>query len=86
MICNDYLYYYLKNIQGNVYELQSGSAQPHVYSKDIALLKIPVPSLERQNKIIKSLDEHNKTIESMKSSFKLYKQNASEILNSLLSQ
>lgn len=85
-ICNDYLYYYLKTIQNNIYKLQTGSAQPHVYSKDVALLNIPIPSLERQNMIIKSLNEHNNHIMSTKNSIKLHKQNASEILNSLLFQ
>lgn len=36
--------------------MQTGVAQPHIYSKDIQLLKIPIPSLERQQKIVEYLD------------------------------
>jgi type I restriction-modification system DNA methylase subunit len=54
---NTYLYYYLKSIQLNIYKLQSGAAQPHLYSKNIELLEIPIPTLEIQEEIIKYLDE-----------------------------
>jgi restriction endonuclease S subunit len=51
-INNTYLYYFLKNIQDNIYKLQSGTAQPHIYSKDLQNIKISVPSIERQKEII----------------------------------
>ena len=47
-----FLYYFLKNIQDNIYKLQSGTAQPHIYSKDLQNIKISVPSIERQKEII----------------------------------
>ena len=53
---NDYLYYLLKSIQHKIYKLQTGTAQPHVYSKNLQNIKIPIPSLERQEEIIKYLD------------------------------
>jgi type I restriction enzyme S subunit len=55
-INNTYLYYLLKNIQDKIYKLQTGTAQPHIYSKDLQNIKIPIPSLERQREIIKYLD------------------------------
>ena len=54
---NNYLYYYLKSIQNSIYELQSGAGQPHVYSKDLLNIKIPIPSIEKQEEIVKYLDE-----------------------------
>lgn len=51
-INNTYLYYFLKNIQDNIYKLQTGTAQPHIYSKDLQNIKISVPSIERQKEII----------------------------------
>jgi len=51
-----YCFYWLKNIQLNLYKLQRGSGVPHVYSKDIGLLKIPVPPLPVQQKIVAILD------------------------------
>ena len=56
-ILKDYLYYYLKlSLQGNLFKLQSGAAQPGVNKENIAKLKIPIPSLEKQNKIVEVLD------------------------------
>ncbi len=57
------IYNYLKAIQSEIYRLQRGQAQPHVYPKDIAKIRIPIPPLKTQNKIIKELkivDEHKK--------------------------
>jgi type I restriction enzyme S subunit len=53
---NTYLYYLLKTIQDKIYKLQTGTAQPHIYSKDLQTIKIPIPSLERQQEIVKYLD------------------------------
>jgi len=40
----DFIYYYLKGIQSEIFKLQNGSAQPHVHSKDIKMkIKIPNP-------------------------------------------
>jgi type I restriction enzyme S subunit len=55
-INNTYLYYLLKTIQDKIYKLQTGTAQPHIYSKDLQNIKIPIPSLERQQEIVKYLD------------------------------
>jgi type I restriction enzyme S subunit len=52
-----YLFYYLLFIQNNIYKLQDGASQPHVYSKDLQKLKIPIIPIEKQNKIVKFLDE-----------------------------
>ena len=60
----EYLYYYLKNIQNKIYTLQNGSGQPHVYSSNISKLKIPIPPLEKQQEIVEILDiyeQANKT-------------------------
>ena len=55
-INNTYLYYLLKNIQDKIYKLQTGTAQPHIYSKDLQNIKIPIPSLERQQEAVKYVD------------------------------
>lgn len=60
---NKYLYYYLKNNQDEIYKFQSGTAQPHVYSKNISEMQIPLPPLEIQKEIvskIRILDKANK--------------------------
>jgi len=55
-INNTYLYYLLKTIQDKIYKLQTGTAQPHIYSKDLQNIKIPIPPLEKQQEIVKYLD------------------------------
>ncbi len=52
-----YLYNVLKLIQQNIFYLARGSAQPHVYPSDIQNLKIPLPPLDIQEKIVKECQE-----------------------------
>ena len=42
-INDDYMYYMLLALHNSISELQNGSAQPHVYAKDLEKIKIPVP-------------------------------------------
>lgn len=52
----DFLYFFfltLKIRQKEVFHLQKGSAQPHVYSKDIMKLKLKIPP----NELLKQLEE-----------------------------
>ena len=60
-INNDYLYYMLKNVQTKIYTLQTGTAQPHIYSKDLFDLKIVIPSIERQIEIVEYC-KYNETL------------------------
>ena len=53
-----FVYRYLLAIQPFIYsELARGAAQPHVYSRDLAKLPIPIPPLEEQQRIVAVLDE-----------------------------
>ena len=47
-----YIYHILKLNQENIYKLQRGSAQPHVYASDLSEIPIPIPPIETQNKIV----------------------------------
>jgi hypothetical protein len=54
----DYIYYYLKMVlQEKIYKLQTGTAQPGVNKTHIANLNIPIPPLERQEKIVIQLND-----------------------------
>jgi len=48
-----YAYNVLKVNQNKIFDLARGSAQPHVYPKDIESFKIPLPPLEIQEEIVK---------------------------------
>ena len=52
-----FLFYYLKNIQKNIYNLQTGGSQPHVYSSSVKKLDIPSPSIDTQTDLVKILDD-----------------------------
>jgi restriction endonuclease S subunit/type I restriction-modification system DNA methylase subunit len=65
-INKEYLYYFLKMFQEKIYKLQTGLAQPHVYSKNLEQLKIPIPSLERQQEIVEECEQITKSIDTIK--------------------
>lgn len=52
-----YLYHWLMSIQNKIFELKQGSGIPHVYSRDLGRFEIPIPSMETQEKIVKTLDK-----------------------------
>ncbi|MFT4757830.1 MAG: type I restriction enzyme S subunit [Vicingaceae bacterium] len=47
----------LKTKQKEIYNLQQGAGQPHVYSSDLVKLNIPVPPKEKQTEIINHISE-----------------------------
>lgn len=42
----------LKLQQKDIYRLQTGAVQPHVYAADLQMLNIPVVSIEMQQEIV----------------------------------
>jgi type I restriction-modification system DNA methylase subunit/restriction endonuclease S subunit len=81
---NDYIYYFLKNSQNEIYKLQSGAAQPHVYSKDILTMKISIPSLERQKEIVEYCDYNETLILQLEKEIEINKRQASMLIESVL--
>jgi type I restriction enzyme M protein len=55
-----YIYYFLKYIQEDIYDLARGQAQPHVYPTDLARILIPLPPLDIQEKIVNEIQEVEK--------------------------
>jgi len=41
----------LKLKQNEIYNLQQGAGQPHVYARDLEKINIPIPSLQKQKEI-----------------------------------
>jgi type I restriction enzyme S subunit len=56
IMINEYLWYYLDNNKEQVFKCGRGTAQKAIDIDEFKLIKIPILSLERQNKIIKYLD------------------------------
>lgn len=55
-ILNDYVYYYLKLRQNDIYKLRHGQGVKHIGPKDMEQFIIPVLSFDQQEKIINLLD------------------------------
>ena len=58
-----FLFYLLKSRQEEIYDMQSGGAQPHVYIRDFSDFEIPLPAIEIQQKIVEELDGYQKIID-----------------------
>lgn len=54
------LYYFIKHLQSFIFDLSRGQAQPHVYPDDLKKLKVPLPSIDVQRKIIAEIQEIEK--------------------------
>lgn len=50
------IYLFLKSVQNEIYGLQRGQAQPHVYGDDLSNVKIPLPPLDIQQKIVSEIE------------------------------
>ncbi len=51
-----FVYRFLKTKQKDIYNLQQGGGQPHVYPKDLAKIKIPLPPLSVQKEIVEQIE------------------------------
>ncbi len=65
-----FLYYALRLIQSDIYLLQKGSDQPHVYASDIQYVKVPAVSVPIQKKALAAAHAIEKEIETIESSIK----------------
>ena len=65
-ILTKFIFRYLKVQQKDVYKLQKGMGQPHVYGKDLEKIKIPLPPLEVQKEIVEQIEIKQKAIEAAK--------------------
>ena len=61
-----YLYYFLKNMQDSLHKMKRGGGVPHVRGNEIMELKIPVPSLDEQERLIALLDRFDALTTDMK--------------------
>ena len=78
-ILTKYLYYFLKSKQDKIYSLQKAGGVPHVYSTDIAPLKIPLPFFQFNKKLYESLilteliKELNAELEARRKQYEYYR-------------
>ncbi|MFT4092903.1 MAG: restriction endonuclease subunit S [Niabella sp.] len=75
------IFHFLKSIQNEVYALQRGQAQPHVYAEDLANIKIPLPPLDIQQKIVSEIEVWEKKESKAKEVIRKLREDISEKLN-----
>jgi hypothetical protein len=81
IIDNNYLYYLLKlSLQDTIYKLQTGTAQPHVYSKNLEKIKIPIPSLETQKEVIKKIEKLNEKNKELEKEIEINKNEVTQLM------
>jgi type I restriction-modification system DNA methylase subunit len=83
-IDNNYLYYLLKTFQDKIYMLQTGTAQPHIYSKDLCDFNIPIPSLERQKEIVAYCEFNDALIRKLVMEIEKNKKEAKQFLKNVV--
>lgn len=59
-VMTKYIYECLKSKQEDMYMLQKGAAQPHVYPDDINKIEIPFPPIDIQQKIVDEIEQIEK--------------------------
>lgn len=69
-----FLYFNLLNRQKEVYSLQTGGAQPHVYPQQLRNLFVPIPkSKSEQTRIARTLSEMDAEIQALEKKLEKYK-------------
>lgn len=55
-VSTQFIYFYLKAIQKEIYKMQQGAGQPHVYARDVEKILVPTPPLIKQKEILKHIN------------------------------
>ncbi|MCX2843050.1 restriction endonuclease subunit S [Microbulbifer thermotolerans] len=79
-----FIYQLMSHMQTKIYSLQSGGAQPHVYPKDLEVLRVNIPSIEEQQKIAAVLSAADKEIEIIQQQLDQLKQEKKALMQQLL--
>jgi type I restriction enzyme, S subunit len=79
-----YFVNYLHFIQRKIYSYQSGGAQPHIYPKDIAVIKISLPPLLEQKAISDVLNNINLDLKLLHAQKRLYVNQKKYLLKKLI--
>lgn len=67
-----FLYWVLKGKQQEIYTMQHGTGQPHIYPADIRSIIVPLPPLEIQQQIVEELDNYQNIIDGAKKTINNY--------------
>lgn len=57
-----YLYFYLKSIQPSIRGLQQTGGTPALNKKELVLIRVPIPGIEEQDRIVSLLDKFDSLV------------------------
>ncbi len=86
IISTKLIFEFLKNIQADIYTLQRGQAQPHVYGNDLENIKIPLPPKDVQEKIVAEIEKIEKNEKKNKREIEKHKKEIEEKLKEIFSR
>ena len=75
------IFEFLKAIQDKIYCLQRGQAQPHVYGEDLNKIKIPLPPLDIQQKIVDECEKVDSNVKNAEASIEKGKNDIDLLVN-----
>ncbi|MEO9656297.1 restriction endonuclease subunit S [Marinomonas sp.] len=79
-----FIYQLMKSLQIKIYSLQSGGAQPHIYPKDLEVIRVPILELKEQQKIASVLSVADQEIIALKQRLDVLKQEKKALMQQLL--
>lgn len=79
-----FIYQLMSHMQSKIYSLQSGGAQPHVYPKDLEVLRVSIPPLAEQQKIAAVLSTADQKISALQQKLDALKQEKKALMQQLL--
>lgn len=79
-----FIYHLMSHMQTKIYSLQSGGAQPHVYPKDLEVLRVSIPAIEEQQKIAAVISTADQEIFALKQKLEALKKEKQALMQQLL--
>ena len=79
-----FIYQLMSHMQSKIYSLQSGGAQPHVYPKDLEVLRVSIPPVDEQQKIAAVLSTADQEITALQQKLDALKQEKKALMQQLL--
>ena len=79
-----FIYQLMSHMQSKIYSLQSGGAQPHVYPKDLEVLRVSIPPIGEQQKIAAVLSTADQEISALQQKLDALKQEKKALMQQLL--
>ena len=72
-VLSAFVFRVMKFKQADIYKLQVGAGQRHVYAKDLALFEIPLPPIEVQRELVHEIKNHQRIIDAARSIVENYR-------------